>query len=115
MEVVAKLKGIAMGTHKGRQGAELVRNKSAPAALSILQGCDRRAAGPLEKLLRSALANAEEKNVRSQAGIDIDNLYVKKVLVDQGKHNWRIRPRAMGRAYWIKKMSSHITIVLDER
>ena len=53
--------------------------------------------------------------MRSQAGIDIDNLYVKKILVDQGKHNWRIRPRAMGRAYWIKKMSSHITIVLDER
>ena len=49
MEVVAKLKGIAMGTHKGRHVAALVRNKSAAEALSILQGCDRRAAGPLEK------------------------------------------------------------------
>lgn len=115
MEVSAKLKGISMGTHKGRLVANLVRNKSAAEALNILQGVDKRAARPMEKLLRSALANAEEKNTRSQAGIDIDNLYVKRIMVDQGKHNWRIRPRAMGRAFWIKKMSSHITIVLDER
>ena len=115
MEVVAKLKGTQMGTRKGRQVADLVRDKSAAEALTILQGCERAAARPLEKLLRSALANAEEKNARQQAGIDLDNLYIKRILVDQGTHNWRIRPRAMGRAYWYKKMSSHITLVLDER
>ena len=74
----------------------------------------RSAARPIEKLVRSALANAEEKNARQSAGIDLDNLYVKTITVDQGRHNWRIRPRAMGRANWIRKYSSHITVVLAE-
>lgn len=115
MEVTAKLRGVKMGTRKGRQVADLVRDKSCSEALAILQGCQRGAAKPIEKLLRSALANAEEKNARQKAGVDIDNLYVKSITVDQGRHNWRIRPRAMGRAYWVKKVSSHVTLVLDER
>ncbi len=115
MEVTAKVKDVHMGTVKGRLVADLIRNKPCAEALTILKGCPRRAARPVEKLLRSALANAEEKNARQQAGLDVDNLYVKRISVDQGPHNWRIRPRAMGRAYWIKKMSCHITVVLDER
>ncbi len=115
MEIRAKLKNAKMGTRKGRQVADLVRNKPCAEALAILQGCQRSPARPIEKLLRSALANAEEKNARKQAGVDVDNLYVKRITVDQGPHNWRIRPRAMGRAFWIKKMSSHVTLVLDER
>jgi len=50
-----------------------------------------------------------------QAGIDLDNLYIKRVTVDDGPRGWRIRPRAQGRANWIKKSSSHVTVVLDER
>ncbi len=115
MEVSARLKNVKMGTRKGRQVAELVRHKPCGEALSILQGCPRSAARPIAKLIRSALANAEEKNARQQAGMDIDNLYVKRISVDQGPHDWRIRPRAMGRAFWIKKVSSHVTVVLDER
>ncbi len=115
MEITAKLNGVKMGTRKGRQVVDLVRNRSAAEALMILQGCPRSAARPIEKLLRSALANAEEKNARQQAGLDVDYLYVKRITVDQGPHNWRIRPRAMGRAYWVKKVSSHVTLVLDER
>ncbi len=115
MEVTAKLSGAKMGTRKGRQVADLVRHKSAAEALAILQGCPRGPARPIAKLLRSALANAEEKNARQSAGLDVDNLYVKRISVDQGPHNWRMRPRAMGRAFWIKKVSSHVTLVLDER
>ena len=115
MEVSARLKEAKIGTRKGRLVAELVRQKSCAEALAILQGCQQKAARPIEKLIRSALANAEEKNARQRAGLDADNLYVKRITVDQGPHSWRIRPRAMGRAFWVKKVSSHITVVLDER
>ena len=115
MEVSARLQNAKMGTRKGRQVADLVRNRACDEALAILQGCPRGPARPIEKLIRSALANAEEKNARQQAGLDIDNMYVKRITVDQGPHNWRIRPRAMGRAFWVKKVSSHVTVILDER
>ena len=115
MEVRAKLSNYKMGCRKGRLVADLIRDKSCSDALDILANCDKRAAMPIEKLLRSALANAEEKNARHSAGIDLDNLYVKSILVDEGPRNWRIRPRAQGRAYWINRASSHVMLVLDER
>ncbi len=95
--------------------ADLVGGRSCAEALSILRHCDRAAALPIEKLVRSALANAEEQNARKQAGIDLDNLYVKRIHVDEGPRMWRIRPRAHGRASWINKSLSHMTVVLDER
>lgn len=104
-----------MGTRKGRYVAELIRHRSCDDALGILKGCPRSAARPIEKLVRSALANAQVMNEQKSAGLDLDNLYVKRITVDQASHNWRIRPRAMGRANWIRKMSSHVTVVLDER
>jgi large subunit ribosomal protein L22 len=115
MEVRAKLRGVRFTPQKGRLVAGLIREKSASRALEILQGCEKSAAGPIEKLLRSALANAVEHNSRHQAGIDLDNLYVKTIVVDEGPRSWRIRPRAQGRATWIKKGTSHVTVVLDER
>ena len=115
MEVTARLKDAKIGTRKGRLVAELVARKPCAEALAILQGCPQKAARPIEKLIRSALANAEEKNARHRTGLDVDSLYVKRIMVDQGPHNWLIRPRAMGRAFWVKKVSSHITVVLDER
>ena len=72
-------------------------------------------AGPLSKLLRSAVANAENKNDTQQAGIDVDNLVVRTITVDEGPSMWRIRPRAQGRATWVQKRSSHVTVVLAER
>ena len=68
-----------------------------------------------QKLLRSAVANAEQKNERDKAGIDVDNLVVHTVFVDEGPSQWRIRPRAQGRATWIQKRSHHVTVVLAER
>ncbi len=115
MEMRATLRNVRMAPRKGRRVADLVRSKGCDAALSILQGCPRSAAQPLEKLIRSALANAEEQNARHQAGIDLDNLFIKSVTVDEGPRNWRIKARAMGRAAWIRKTTSHLTVVLDER
>ena len=74
----------------------------------------KRFARPLAKLVRSALANAGEKNQRDKAGIDVDNLVVDRITVDQGPSMWRIRPRAQGRAAWIQRKTSHIDVVLVE-
>jgi large subunit ribosomal protein L22 len=104
-----------MAPRKARLVADLVRGRDCGEALSLLRSSRKRATHPIEKLVRSALANAEERNERSQAGIDLDSLYVKEIRVDTGPNNWRIRPRAMGRASWINKATSHVTVVLDER
>ncbi|MCE2390818.1 MAG: 50S ribosomal protein L22 [Proteobacteria bacterium] len=115
MEIRAALRNYRMGARKGRLVADLIRNRPCSQALDILAASDKAAAVPIAKLLRSALANAEEKNARQSAGIDLDNLFVKSIQVDEGKRGWRIRPRAQGRAYWINKASSHVMLVLDER
>ncbi len=115
MEVSATLKNVRMGTRRGRRVADMIRNRPCAEALSILASSERRAAGPIAKLLRSALANAEEHNARHSAGIDLDNLVVKSICVDEGPRMWRVRARAMGRAAWLKKETSHVTVVLDER
>ncbi len=115
MEVRATLRNIRMSASKGRLVADLVRRKQCEEALTILGTCPKRAAGPIEKVLRSALANAQEYNERRSAGIDLDQLCIKTIIVDEGSRMWRIRPRAMGRASWIKKQNSHVTVVLEER
>jgi large subunit ribosomal protein L22 len=115
MDVSARLKNVRLGARKGRAVAGLIRRKNVADALVILQGNDRKASRLIEKLLKSAVANAHEKNARQQAGIDLDNLYVKTITVDQGPYMWRIRPRAMGRASWIGKQTSHVSITLAER
>lgn len=84
-------------------------------ALNALTLSNKRFAGPLAKLLRSAVANAENANETHQAGIDVDRLVVSKITVDEGASLWRIRPRAQGRATWIQKRTSHINVELDER
>lgn len=115
MEVRAKLSGMRGSARKVRLVADQVRGKGVEDALVTLTLSDKRAARPLAKLLRSALANAEQKNEREKAGIDVDNLIVHTLLVDEGPSQWRISPRAQGRAYWVQKRSHHITVVLAER
>lgn len=115
MDVRATLQNIRMGPRKGRRVADLVRSRSCSEAINILQGCPSAAARPIEKLIRSALANAQEHNARHQAGLDLDNLYVKQITVDEGPRMWRMRARAMGRGAWINKATSHVTVILAER
>ncbi len=79
-------------------------------ALGIVMYNPRYASTLVEKLLKSAIANAENNN-----GMNVDNLYVEECYANQGPTMKRIRPRAQGRAYRIEKRMSHITVVLNER
>ena len=111
----AKLNNFRMSAFKARLVVDQVRGRQVEEALTILELSTKKFAQPLAKLLRSAVANAEEKNSREKAGIDIDNLYISKVTVDEGKSMWRIRARAQGRANWIQKRSSNVSVELEER
>ena len=91
-----------------------LRDGTVGKALAVLDLSPKRFAGVLAKLIRSALANAEDHNNRDKAGIDVDNLVVGRITVDQGPSMWRIRARAQGRANWIQKKTSHVEVVLRE-
>ena len=110
MEVKAKLRYARVSARKARLVADLVRGKDVNSALRFLSFLDKKAAGLMKKLIQSAVANAEQKQV-----IDVDNLYVKSLTVDMGPGVYRFRPRAQGRAFPIKKKLSHFNLVLDER
>ncbi len=114
MEARARLKNYRVSAQKARLLANEIRGKGVEEALMILDLSSKRFARPLAKLVRSAVANAEEKNNRDHAGIDVDNLVVKKIAVDQGASSWRIRARAQGRAAWIQHRTSHVQVVLNE-
>lgn len=110
MEVKASLKNTRVGAQKARLVADLVRGKDVNEAIKILTFSKKKTSGIVKKLLESAIANAEQKKV-----IDVDNLYIKKITVDQGPSLKRIRPRAQGRAFPVMKKLSHLNLVLDER
>jgi large subunit ribosomal protein L22 len=110
MEVKASLKYARIGAQKARLVADLIRGKGVNEALKSLTFLDKKGGDLFKKLLESAVANAEQKNV-----IDVDNLFIKTVFVDQGPSMKRFRPRAQGRAFMVKKKISHINLVLDER
>ena len=114
MDVKASLQGYRVSPFKARLVADQIRGKGVEEALTLLTLSPKRFADPLAKLVRSAVANAEQKNELQSSGIDIDNLVVTTVTVDEGPSMWRIRPRAQGRASWIQKRTSHITLVLSE-
>jgi len=109
MEVKARLRFTRIAPRKARLVADLIRGKGSEEALSVLTFTPKAAARIIIKLLKSAVANAAQKK------IDVDHLYVKTITVDQGPTMKRFMPRAMGRATPIRKRTSHITIVLDER
>ena len=110
MEVKASLKFVRVGDQKARTVANMIRGKSVNDAIRILTYQNKKAATMIKKLVESAVANAEKKEV-----IDVDNLFVKTIMVDKGPFMKRYQPRAQGRAFVIKKKSSHINLVLDER
>jgi len=115
MEVRAKLSNYRVSAQKARLVADQIRGKKVEDALALLSLSPKRFAGPLAKLVRSAVANAQEKNNRDKAGIDVDNLVVTSIQVGRGSSLWRVMPRAQGRANWIQRRSSHVTVVLSEK
>ena len=114
MSVTARLSNYRVSARKARLLADQIRGKAVAEALAILDLSPKRFARPLAKLVRSALANAEDKNNREKAGIDIDNLVVRRISVDQGPSMWRIHARAQGRAAWIQRRTSPVQIELAE-
>ena len=106
----AKLSYARMSVQKSCFVLDAIRGKDVTAALGILAYNPRYASGVIEKLLKSAIANAENNN-----GMNPENLYIAECYANKGPTMKRIRPRAQGRAYRIEKRISHITIVLDER
>jgi large subunit ribosomal protein L22 len=110
MEVKAKLKFVRVSPRKAQLVADLVRGKGSEEAVNILTFTKKSAAKIIIKLLKSAIANATQKK-----NIDVDRLFIKKITVDQGPTMKRFQPRALGRATTIRKRTSHINIVLDEK
>ena len=108
MEATAKVTHVRIAPRKVQIVLNLIRNKPCDEAMAILKYTPKAACEPLGKLLKSAMANAEMKDM------DITRLYVAACHVDQGPTLKRIRPRAQGRAYRINKKTSHISIVLKE-
>ena len=108
MPAVAKLRYQRLSPQKARLVADIVRGKSALKALNILRFTNKKAAPLIEKTLRSAIANAEHN-----LGLNPENLYVSKVLIDKGPVLKRMNPRAMGRADIIRKPLAHITVEVD--
>jgi large subunit ribosomal protein L22 len=93
---------------KARRVVDLIRGMYAHDALNVLEFAPQAASAPVYKVLASAMANAEHNN-----GLDPDTLYVAEAYVDEGPTLKRFRPRAQGRAYRIRKRTSHITVVVS--
>jgi large subunit ribosomal protein L22 len=104
----ARLRGYRMSSRKARVMADLIRGKTVESAIAILSFQQRKAALPIRKLLDSAVANAEGRNM------DLDKLIVASVMVDKGPVMKRWLPRAHGRATPLKKQTSHVTVELVE-
>ena len=106
----AKLSFARMSVQKACFVLDAIRGKDVETALAIVTYNPRYASSVVEKLLNSAIANAENNN-----GMSRSNLYVAECFANKGPTMKRIHPRAQGRAYRIEKRLSHITIVLDEK
>ncbi|GIW48917.1 MAG: 50S ribosomal protein L22 [Caloramator sp.] len=110
MEARAHARYIRMSPRKIKVVLDLIRGKKVNEALAILKHTPRAAAPVVEKLLKSAIANAENNH-----NMDVNKLFVAETYANQGPTLKRFRPRAQGRAYRIRKRTSHITMVLKER
>ena len=108
MEATAKVTFVRIAPRKVQIVLDLIRNQPAEKAMEILKYTPKAACEVVSKLLKSAMANAENKDM------DMSKLYVAECYVCQGPTLKRIRPRAQGRAFRINKKTSHITLVLKE-
>ena len=110
---VAKLNDVPTSPRKMRLVADTVRGVEVNRALDLLHFSKREPSIRLEKLLKSAIANWEAKNQDKTAELDNGNVYVKTIMVGEGRTLKRIRPCPQGRAGRIRKRSNHVTIILD--
>ncbi len=110
MPVTARLNYLRIAPRKVRLIADLIRGKSVKEAETLLNFAVKKSTAPLTKLLKQAVASAQ-----NTFQLEPDNLYVSRIMVDEGPKLKRWRARAKGQAYEIQKKSSHIILVLDEK
>ena len=108
----ASFRNIPSSPRKMRYVADLVRGMEVSKALATLKFCSKDASKDLEKLLRSAIANWDQKNDRKAEN---GELYISKIFVDEGATLKRMRPAPQGRGYRIRKRSNHVTIFVDAK
>jgi large subunit ribosomal protein L22 len=108
----ASARYVRISAQKGRLVADLVRERFVGEALTILHFSNKKKLSLIiEKVLRSAIANAQQK----VPNIDVDNLYIARIYINEGPQMKRVRPAPMGRAYRIIKRTSHVHIYLEEK
>ena len=110
---IAKVKDVPSSPRKMRLVADTVRGVEVNRALDLLKFSKKAPSKVLETLLRSAIANWEAKNQDKSKELDNGNVYIKTLMVDEGRTLKRIRPCPQGRAGRIRKRSNHVTIILD--
>jgi large subunit ribosomal protein L22 len=112
MEAYAILKNVKGSSQKVKLVVDLVRGKMVNEALALLRFSNKRAAKPVEMVLRSAIANATDLAERDNIIVDVDDLWVSEIYVGKGvtKHRRRVRPAPMGRAYRERRHYSHVTV-----
>ena len=109
----AKLNNVPTSPRKMRLVADMIRGMEVNKALDILHFSSKEASRRMEKLLRSAIANWEQKN--ENGNIEDANLYVSQVFVDSARMLKRLRPAPQGRGYRIRKRSNHVTLFVDSK
>jgi len=110
-EARAEARYVRGSPQKARLIVDLIRGQQAGKALTLLQGANKRVAPIVEKVLRSAIANAENRIT----DVDVDALFVTKAYVNEGPRAKRIRPAPMGRAYRYQRRTSHIAVTVGQK
>ncbi|KAA9133896.1 50S ribosomal protein L22 [Microbacterium caowuchunii] len=113
VESIARVRHIRVTPQKARRVVALIKGKQAEEALAILKFAPQSASEPIYKLVASAIANARVKADKENEFLAEQDLFIKNAFVDEGTTLKRFRPRAQGRAFQIKKRTSHITVVLS--
>ena len=113
VESIARVRHIRVTPQKARRVVALIKGKQAQEAIAILKFAPQAASEPIGKLVAAAIANARVKADKDGEYLDEQDLYVANAYVDEGTTLKRFRPRAQGRAFQIKKRTSHITVVLS--
>ena len=109
--VKAEARYLRVSAQKARLVVDMIRGQQAGDAINILSATNKRIAPAIEKVLRSAIANAENKS----EDVDVDKLFVAEAYVNEGPRQKRIRPAPMGRAYRYQRRMAHIVVKLGER
>src|SRR6202008_452552 len=110
IQAVAMARHVRMSPQKIRLVVDLIRGKRAEDALQLLRFTMKRASRDVEKVLRSAIANAERKAEDAGASLDVDHLYVSNCYVNEGSRWKRLRPAPMGRAFRYQRRTAHIVV-----